>query len=128
MITVEGKTIKQIAEETGLNADTLYKRYRKGYTSYNELIQEPHKGRSFSEEGKIKNHTLSMYAAGQRMMQHILSKNINICDLADKTGISRSTICEFIYNGRDITSARLMKLCAITRISADYILGLKGGG
>jgi transcriptional regulator with XRE-family HTH domain len=67
----------------------------------------------------------NIYGAGQRMLEVILKKNIEITELAHITGLSRTTIYCFLYNGTDISSARLAKLCAAVGVSTDYILGLK---
>lgn len=64
---------------------------------------------------------------GGRLLEIINQKNISITNMSKCTGISRSTIYAFLYNGTDTTSARLAKICRYCGVSADYILGLKGG-
>ena len=62
--------------------------------------------------------------SGDRVMEEILKKNISITEIANATGISRSTIYYFIYDNIDISSARLAKICAYIGVSTDYVLGL----
>ena len=64
---------------------------------------------------------------GSRMLDVINKKNLNITNMSKCTGISRTTIYAFLYNGTDTTSARLAKMCRYCGVSADYILGLKEG-
>lgn len=45
--------------------------------------------------------------------------------ISDKTGISRSTIYAFLYNGTDLSSMRLAKICSLLGLSMDYVMGLK---
>ena len=74
-IFVDGKTLNQIAKESGIRLDTV---------------------------------------------QHIPLQTIS-----DKTGISRSTIYAFLYNGTDLSSMRLAKICSLLGLSMDYVMGLK---
>lgn len=62
--------------------------------------------------------------SGKRLLGIINAKNINLTEMANSTGLSRSTIYSFLYNGTDISSMRLMKLCAYCGISTDYVLGM----
>lgn len=62
---------------------------------------------------------------GKRMQNVFNDKKINLTDMERVTGISRSTIYSFVYNGTDISTSRLAKICAYCGTSADYILGLK---
>lgn len=64
-------------------------------------------------------------AAGKRMLDAINAKNLSYAVLSQVTGITRSCIWNFIYNGGDMSSARLARLCRAVGVSADYILGLK---
>lgn len=69
--------------------------------------------------------TFKIPDAAKRMRDAILVRNINMTDLAKETKLSRNTICEFIYHGRDISSEKLRRLCVAVGVSADYILGLR---
>lgn len=66
-----------------------------------------------------------MVDAGKRMQDVLNTKDVNLTELSRKTGISRNTVWNFVYNGIDISSARLAKICAYCGVSTDYILGLK---
>lgn len=72
-----------------------------------------------------KNVSFHLPDAGRRMRDVIIEKNIDITQVARQTGMSRNTIYYFLYNGTDISSARLMKLCTVVGVSSDYILGLR---
>ena len=50
---------------------------------------------------------------------------LGIYEISDKTGISRSTIYAFLYNGTDLSSMRLAKICSLLGLSMDYVMGLK---
>lgn len=47
--------------------------------------------------------------------------------IAKESGIrlSRSTIYAFLYNGTDLSSMRLAKICSLLGLSMDYVMGLK---
>lgn len=65
------------------------------------------------------------FDAGERLAQVLNEKDINRRDVCRATGISASTLYEFLYNGRDISSARLAVICRHVGVSMDYIMGLK---
>ena len=56
---------------------------------------------------------------GSRMLDVINRKNLNITAMSRCTGIARTTIYDFLYNGTDTTSARLAKMCRYCGVSAD---------
>ena len=62
---------------------------------------------------------------GKRMQNVLNEKRINLTAMEKVTGISRSTIYSFVYNGTDISTARLAKICAYCGVSMDYVMGLK---
>lgn len=62
---------------------------------------------------------------GKRLLEVLYEKGITITDMSRGTGIARTTIYEFLYNGRDTTCMRLAKMCRYCGVSTDYILGLK---
>lgn len=61
---------------------------------------------------------------GKRMLDELNDKNISITTMSRATGLSRTTIYEFVFNGRNTNSNALAKMCAYVGVSADYILGL----
>lgn len=62
---------------------------------------------------------------GKRMQDILNAKNIDITEMSRKTGVSRTAIYNFVYNGIDTSSMRLAKICAYCGVSIDYIMGLK---
>ena len=58
-------------------------------------------------------------------MERIWELDIPLQTISDKTGISRSTIYAFLYNGTDLSSMRLAKICSLLGLSMDYVMGLK---
>lgn len=69
--------------------------------------------------------TKSIMSAGERVMERIWELDIPLQTISDKTGISRSTIYAFLYNGTDLSSMRLAKICSLLGLSMDYVMGLK---
>ena len=45
-------------------------------------------------------------------------------ELANKVGMSASTICRLFSRERDLNASELAKICEILNISSDYILAL----
>jgi len=62
---------------------------------------------------------------GARLQKIVFEKDVNLAEMQRKTGISRSTIWEFVYNGRNTGVYQLAAVCRYLGVSADYILGLK---
>lgn len=58
-------------------------------------------------------------------MERSWELDIPLQTISDKTGISRSTIYVFLYNGTDLSSMRLAKICSFLGLSMDYVMGLK---
>ena len=115
-IFVDGKTLNQISKESGIKLDTIQHRYSRGDRTYQELTRPIHTGRGMGAKKK-----LSMYEAGSRFLETLNEKDINITMLAKRCGISRSLIYSFCYDGTDISSGRLMRMCAEIGVSIDYI-------
>ena len=121
-IFVEGKTLKQIAEEAGLEEHIVRNRYsRNGIRDIAGLTKPKSKSRS------VFRRVYNICSSGKRMMEVIYEKNISIHKLSEATGIEESTIYKFLQDGRDISSMRLAKLCAYLGVSMDYIMGLSEG-
>ena len=118
-IFIEGKTLKQIAEEAGIEEYIVRNRYhRNGIRDIAELTKPKSKSRS------VFRRTYNICSSGKRMMEVIFEKDISIHKLSEVTGIEESTIYKFLQDGRDISSMRLAKLCAYLGVSMDYIMGL----
>ena len=108
-ILVDGKTLNQIAKESGIRLDTVQHRYSRGVRDYE----------------KAQRKTYSIMSAGERVMERIWELDIPLQTISDKTGVSRSTIYAFLYNGTDLSSMRLAKICSLLGLSMDYVMGLK---
>jgi len=65
-----------------------------------------------------------MINAGERLREAMFAKGMTVTALAKKSGVSYATLYLFMYNGTDISSARLSKACFALGVSSDYILGL----
>ena len=121
-IFVNGKTLNQIAEESGIRLDTVQHRYSRGVRTYEGLTKPSHIS---VEHKKVSKKAYCIMSAGERVMERIWELDIPLQTISDKTGISRSTIYAFLYNGTDISSMRLAKICSLLGLSMDYVMGLK---
>lgn len=119
-IFVEGKTLHEIAVESGLEEYMIRNRYRRqGKRTIKELTAPKAYSRS------VHKRVYKIPSAGQRLQEAIFKKDISIHNLSLATGMEESTIYHFLSDGRDISSMRLCKLCAYLGVSMDYIMGLK---
>lgn len=119
-IFVDGKTLNQIAEESGIKLDTIQHRYSRGIRTYEGLTKPSKRMLRGAEMRK----PMYIMDSGDRMMEVIIKSGISMAELARRTGLSTSTIYAFVYEHVDISSARLAKLCGALGCSSDYILGL----
>ena len=126
-IFVDGKSLRQISDESGKSIDTIRGRWQRGYRTYEELISPtPHElniSRHARKPGQKQQYR--MVEAGHRFMETLLQSNITITDISRRTGITRGAIYSFIYDGVDISSCRLAKICSCVGVSTDYILGIR---
>lgn len=121
-ILVEGKTLRQIAQESGIEEYIVRNRYkRNGIRDIAGLTKPKSCSRS------VFRRTYNICSSGKRMMEAIYENGISIHKLSEATGIEASCIYKFLQDGRDISSMRLAKLCAYLGVSMDYIMGLKEG-
>lgn len=123
-IFVDGKTLNQIAQESGMRLDTVQHRYSRGVRTYEGLTKPSHIS---VEHKKVSKKAYCIMSAGERVMERIWELDIPLQTISDKTGINRSTIYAFLYNGTDISSMRLAKICSLLGLSMDYVMGLKEG-
>lgn len=93
-IFVDGKTLNQIAKESGIRLDTVQHRYSRGIRDYEGLTKPSH---IRVEHEKTQRKTYSIMSAGERVMERIWELDIPLQTISDKTGISRSTIYAFLY-------------------------------
>ena len=124
-IFVNGKTLNQIAEESGIRLDTVQHRYSRGVRTYEGLTKPSHIS---VEHNKVQNRKVHCtLSAGERVMERIFELDMPLQTLSDRTGVSRSTLYAFLYNGTDLSSMRLAKVCGVLGLSMDYVMGLKEG-
>ena len=121
-IFVDGKTINQIAQESGMRLDTVQHRYSRGVRTYEGLTKPSHIS---VEHKKVSKKAYCIMSAGERVMERIWELDMPLQTLSDRTGVSRSTLYAFLYNGTDLSSMRLAKLCKYLGVSMDYVMGLK---
>ena len=121
-IFVDGKTLNQIAQESGMRLDTVQHRYSRGVRTYEGLTKPSHIS---VEHKKVSKKAYCIMSAGERAIESSWELDIPLQTISDKTGISRSTIYAFLYNGTDISSMRLAKICSLLGLSMDYVMGLK---
>lgn len=118
LITVEGKTLREISEESGVPLDTVRHRHLRGLRTYAELANDEN----------LHNNKFRLSIAtgpGRRFLEVADKKGITIEFMHQRTGISRTTIWNFMRNTGDISSYRLASLCDVVGVSMDYIMGLK---
>lgn len=121
IIYVDGKTLNQIAEESGVKLATVQHRYSRGIRDYEGLTKPSHIS---VEHKKIERKSYNIMSAGERVMDQIYKKNVPLQQISNATGVSRSTLYSFLYNGTDLSSMRLAKICGFLGISMDYVMGL----
>ena len=123
-IFVDGKTLNQIAQESGMRLDTVQHRYSRGVRTYEGLTKPSHIS---VEHKKVSKKAYCIMRAGERVMERIWELDMPLQTLSDRTGVSRSTLYAFLYNGTDLSSMRLAKVCGVLGLSMDYVMGLKEG-
>ena len=121
-IFVDGKTLNQIAQESGMRLDTVQHRYSRGVRTYEGLTKPSHIS---VEHKKVSKKAYCIMSAGERVMERIWELDMPLQTLSDRTGVSRSTLYAFLYNGTDLSSMRLAKVCVVLGLSMDYVMGLK---
>ena len=123
-IFVNGKTLNQIAKESGIRLDTVQHRYSRGVRTYEGLTKPSHIS---VEHNRVSKKAYCIMSAGERVMERIWELDIPLQTISDRTGVSRSTLYSFLYNGTDLSSMRLAKICGVLGLSMDYVMGLKEG-
>lgn len=119
-ILVEGKTLHQISQESGIEEYIVRNRYkRNGIRTIAGLTKPKSCSRS------VHKRVYLIPSVGKRLQEAIFANGISIHNLAEATGMEESTIYKFLQDGRDISSMRLCRLCAYLGVSMDYIMGLK---
>ena len=96
-IFVDGKTLNQIAKESGIRLDTVQHRYSRGIRDYEGLTKPSH---IRVEHEKTQRKTYSIMSAGERVMERIWELDIPLQTISDKTGISTGLLDIEWGNGR----------------------------
>lgn len=122
VIFVDGKTLNQIAKESGVKLATVQHRYSRGIHDYEGLTKQSH---IELEHKKLKKRAYNNISSGEKVMERIWELDIPLQEVSRRTGIGRTTLYSFLYNGTDISSMRLAKICGALGISMDYVMGLK---
>ena len=66
-------------------------------------------------------------AVGKRLKQAMKARDVGTKELAAKARIGRNTVMAAARGERNLTAWALFKVCASLGVSADWLLGLKGG-
>ena len=61
---------------------------------------------------------------GDRLQQILTKRHMRQTELADKTKISRPTICGYVNGSRSPRAEHVVVICEVLRCSADWLLGL----
>lgn len=111
-----GKSLREISNETGIRIDTIRGRWQRGIRTYEGLTRDDNLHNS---EYRYEIAT----APGKRILEEMREMRISITKLSELSKVPRSTIWHFIYEGHDISSWRLLDICLVLGVSMDYILG-----
>ena len=117
---VEGKTLLEISEETGISLKTIQSRWRNGHRTYEELTKPTQWRRNYEER------YMEACDRGRRVLERCNEKNMSIADLSRISGVDVSSIDDFIYNPNNGIQARtLWKICRTLNLTMDYVMGVR---
>lgn len=129
----DGKTKREIAELTGLDRSTVFRRFEK----INDIIFEKLKyaieyryGNSFASDAVmlIKRNVTGLGSGrrlesiGERLERLRKEQYLSEEDVSSCTGISLRRLGVIEKSGKEITMTELQKLAAFFRVSSDYII------
>lgn len=113
----EGKTLRQLSEESGVPLETIRHRWSRGLRTYEDLTNdEGLHGAEFRMECAT--------AKGKRLLKSIEKSGMNLTEVSHKSGVARSSIWNFCHNDSDMSSDRLSAVCMTVKCSMDYVMGL----
>lgn len=115
-VFVDGKSLRDISEMTGVRYDTIKRRYYNGETTMDAITAKRKPRRMRYDE---------MLDRGKKIYTAMQEKNMTLGMLSQRSGIERTSISRFMYGEAELTSMRLAKVCATLGISMDYVMGLK---
>lgn len=129
----KGKSKQEIAELTGLDRSTVFRRFEKiNNTIYEKLKYaiEYRYGDSFSSSALllIKKDVSSLggqkslESIGERLLRLREEQYLSKQDVSRFTGIALSRLSLIEKSGKEVTMEELKKLSAFFRVSSDYIL------
>lgn len=129
----KGKSKQEIAELTGLDRSTVFRRFEKiNNTIYEKLKYaiEYRYGDSFSSSALllIKKDVSSLgglkslESIGERLLRLRQEQYLSKQDVSRFTGIALSRLSLIEKSGKEVTMEELKKLSAFFRVSSDYIL------
>lgn len=62
---------------------------------------------------------------GERLSELLKKRDMKQTDLADKTQISRPTICGYVNGSRSPRAEHVVVICEVLNCSSDWLLGLE---
>lgn len=117
-IFVDGMSLREISDKYAIPLGTVQHRYMRGKRKLQELIRDDN---LHNDASRLE----IAYGSGKRFLQAAIDKNISLSEVSRRSGVGRTTLFGFIYDGRDLSSLRLAKICGVVGVSMDYVMGLK---
>ena len=117
-IFVDGMSLREISDKSGVPIDTVRHRYMSGKRTIEELTRNDN----------LHNDAYRVEVAcgsGKRFLENAVDRHISLTEVSKRSGVPRSSIYHFIYNNGDISSLRLAKICGVVGCSMDQVMGLK---
>lgn len=117
-IFVDGMSLREISERSGVPLDTIRGRHTRGVRTLEGLTRDDN----------LHNNAYRVDVAcekGKRLLKYAIEKNLTMTDIANRSGVPRSSIYGFIYNDTDMSSMRLAKICGVVGCSMDQVMGLR---
>ena len=115
-VFVDGKSLRDISEMTGVRYDTIKRRYYNGETTMDAITAKRKPRRMRYDE---------MLDRGKKIYTAMQEKNMTLGMLSKRSGVERTSISRYMYGETELASMRLAKVCATLGISMDYVMGLK---
>ena len=114
----EGKTLRQLSEESGVPIGTINGRWQRGIRDYAGLTSwDGLKGKKYRMDCATEQ--------GRRLLAAIYKNDTTITDFSKRANVSRNTVIGFI-NGKDTKVYTVARMCAAAHVSIDYVMGVSG--
>lgn len=117
-IFVNGMSLLEISKKYNIALGTVQQRYRRGLRTLEQLTRDDN---LHNDEYRIE----IACGNGKRFLKAAMDKHITIREISERSGVTRNTIWNFVYNNADISGRRLARLCGVIGVSMDYVMGLK---